>query len=417
MFGTVLDKLQTAFSSLFSTSFLLGNFFPVLIIAIINFALAWIGLDGFATWAFAWNPVTGAAAVASAEFVLLVLLAVLAGPLVPVLRSLLDGAMLPPALRRRGDEAWRGIRTTLQQAADAARDEYVYFNQQRADSIAPLQQARAQGNQNPANTDEVRVDTADARIAAVTNQMHGGLLPQHATLEQAIAALQGALEHNPTTVPAGDPHAALADRLDKLHRRMIDLLSLAKDTAYRNAELANYKVRSSFAPNEIWPTRVGNARAAIERYPKIAYNISYDFLWPRLRMILLKQAELSSAVDTAKAKLEFGVLMTWLTALTVAVWLPLLAFAGHSFALYFVVGILGPAAVVIFYLLVDETQKAFGEVMVMTVDALHFDLLTALHQRIPNTLAAERATWMELQQALYAEGGLDFRYRHPPKPS
>jgi len=193
-------------------------------------------------------------------------------------------------------------------------------------------------------------------------------------------------------------------------------LSLARDTAYSNAEFANYKVRSSFAPNEIWPTRVGNARAAIERYPQIAYNISYGFLWPRLRMILLKQTEISSAVDTAKAKLDFAVLMTWLTALTVVIWLPLLALAGHSFALYFAVGLLGPAMIVLFYWLVAETQKVFGEVMVMAVDALHFDLLSALHQRLPHTLAEERQTWMELQRALYAEGGLDFRYRYSSKP-
>jgi hypothetical protein len=133
-------------------------------------------------------------------------------------------------------------------------------------------------------------------------------------------------------------------------------------------------------------------------------------------MVLLKQKDISSVMDTANAKLEFAVLMTWLSVLTVAVWMPLFAFAGHSLSLYFSVGILGPAAVILFYWLVDETQKAFGEVMVMVVDALRFDLLAALHQRIPNTLSAERESWMQLQRALYAEGGLDLRYRHPKTP-
>jgi hypothetical protein len=49
----------------------------------------------------------------------------------------------------------------------------------------------------------------------------------------------------------------------------------------------------------------------------------------------------------------------------------------------------------------------------MAVDALHFQLLAALHQRIPNSLSAEREIWMQLERALYAEGSLDLRYRHP----
>src|SRR6266851_3430802 len=122
MFGTVLDKLQTAFSSLFSTSFLLGNFFPVLIFAIVNFVLAWFGLYGFADVASSWNPVSGTST-AAAEFLLLVLIAVLLGPLVPVLRSLLDGRILPEWLRARGSADWARVRADLEQTSEAAKTE------------------------------------------------------------------------------------------------------------------------------------------------------------------------------------------------------------------------------------------------------------------------------------------------------
>jgi hypothetical protein len=413
MFGTLLEKLQTAFSSLFSTSFLLGNFFPVLIIAIVNFAFAWLGLDRFAELASAWNPVNGTTT-AAAEFVLLILLAVLLGPLVPLLRSLLGGENLLRFLRARGDKFWETERARREQKSETAKEDYTFFTEQRDTAIPQLQQARAQGNQNLANTDEPALDVAAQRIQLITTQMLGSRLPEQAALENAVAGLAQALQRNSTA--DGNPHQDLSHRLERLHSQMLDCLDLAKDIAYRNAELANYTLLSSFVPNEIWPTRVGNARAALERYPTVAYNVAYDFLWPRLQMVLLKQKDISAMVDTANAKLEFAVLMTWLSALTVAVWMPLIAFVGHSLSLYFVVGILGPAAVILFYLLVDETQKAFGKVMVMVVDALHFDLLTALHQRIPNTLSAERENWMQLQRALYAEGVLDLHYHHPKVP-
>jgi hypothetical protein len=416
MFGTVFDKLQTAFATLFSAAFLLGNFFPVLIIAIVNFGLAWIAVDGFSETAASWNPVTAGVANAAAEFLLLVLLAILLGPLVPVLRSLLDGTKLPPPLRRNGEEEWQRVRTDLQHKAETAKGDYEYFAGQADTSIGRLQQARAQGN-NQQGTDENAVNLAQVAVRLVARGMQGGRLPQRPELEAAVGRLEQALRQSRTNIPDGQPHHDLAVKLDGLHEQLLNQLYLARDVAKRNADVANYVAQSNFAPNEIWPTRVGNVRAAIERYPTVAYKISYDFLWPRLRAVLLKRPEISVIVDTAQAKLDFAVLMTWLSALTVAGWLLFLALAGHSLLLYFVVGILGPAAVVLFYWLVDETQKAFGEVLVMAVDALHFDLLGALHQRIPNTLAAERETWMQLQRALYAEGTIDLRYHHPPKTS
>jgi hypothetical protein len=273
MFGTVLEKLQTAFASLFSTSFLLGNFFPVLIIAIVNFALAWLGLDGFAELAAGWNPVNGTAT-AAAEFILLVLLAVLLGPLVPVLRSLLDGTKLPPALRARGDEVWETVRAELGQRSDIAKEDYTFFAEQVDATFPQLQQARAQGNQNLANIDEPAVGVAAQRIQLITTRMRGSRLPERAALENAVAGLVQALRGNSTNIAAGNPHQDLSHRLDRLHSQMLDCLGLAKDIAYRNAELANYAMRSRFVPNEIWPTRVGNARAAIERYPTVAYNVA-----------------------------------------------------------------------------------------------------------------------------------------------
>jgi hypothetical protein len=64
-------------------------------------------------------------------------------------------------------------------------------------------------------------------------------------------------------------------------------------------------------------------------------------------------------------------------------------------------------------MLVDETQKAFGEVMEVAIDGLRFQLLRALHQPLPNSLTDEQSTWEGLQLALYSGLGDDIRYRHP----
>jgi len=411
MFGTILDKLQTAFASLFSTSFLLGNFFPAFIFAIVNFVLAWAGIDGFPDWVSKSISGTSAAEGASA-FLLLVILAILLGPLVPLLRSLLEGAILPSWLRQSGKAVWLGVRHEFEERENAAKAEFAYFDRNIDHLKETLRSARDEGAALNAITDPQSIKAAADAVSRISIQIQRAKLPERTMFDPAIEAIAHALRKNAANLRPPDPDAKSSEKLDRIHVEIVKLVDLAKDLASRNLGLAVYRLHSSFVPNEIWPTRVGNARAVIERYPNAAYNVSYDFLWPRLRIVLVKDSDMAGIVDTANAKLEFAVLMTWLSAATVAFWLPTLALTGHSIGLYYAVGILGPAAVLFFYLLVDETQKAFGHIISMTVDALHFQLLAALHQPTPCSLFKERETWMQLERALFAEGGVDLKYDH-----
>lgn len=415
MFGTILDKLQSAVTSLFSTAFLLGNFFPVLTIAIVNFVIGWFGIDGFDTATSGWNPVTAATGYAAAELILLLLISVLIAPLVPLLRSLLDGTILPAWLRRGSDDYWRAKRNALNDAAEMAKKAATSFKQAVSDTATALIAARRVGNANPASQDPAAVEAAWAALTKFKDQSDRGNLPPGGAIDELRKAFEEALKKNPTSLGPANPDPDLSLELDSLHVAAKQALDQVASLAKRKADLASLKLRSSFVPDDISPTRVGNARAVIERYPTDAYNIDFDFVWPRLRMVLLKNKDISDAVDGVRAKLDFAVLMTWLSAATIAVWLPVLMFVGHSILTYILLGVLGPFAVFIFYLLVDQTQKSFGESVTMAIDALHFELLASLHQRIPNTLETEREIWLELQRALYAGGGLDIRYIHSSK--
>jgi hypothetical protein len=94
MFGTVVEKVQ----ALLSRSFLLGNFFPVLVVALLNVTIAWFGIDGFSDLAIAnWprDPIASSMMLG----VILVTVAILAfifAPLIPGFRSILEGAWFLP---------------------------------------------------------------------------------------------------------------------------------------------------------------------------------------------------------------------------------------------------------------------------------------------------------------------------------
>jgi hypothetical protein len=267
----------------------------------------------------------------------------------------------------------------------------------------------------------VILDAAESKVKCLANEIErlgdnpnfSMKLPAKEFADQAVTALKEALAQYPMDPGPGNPDPKRYKDLDRLQSDLLGYLDLTKDTAYRGWQGAEAQWRERFAPTDIRATRIGNSRAAIERYPYVAYSADFSFLWPRLRMVLPKDPTASSAVDTASAQLDFAVLMTVLSACTAVIWMVLLACFGRSYLLYFAVGIVLPGLVVFFYTLVDETQKAFGEVMVMAIDGLRLELLRTLHQPLPTSLTAEQKTWERLQLALYSGPGDEIRYRYP----
>jgi hypothetical protein len=418
MFGTVLDKVQ----ALFSRSFLLGNFFPALIFGAINISIAAASIRGvshfLATSVFRDGGPSLVATVTTP--IAVAVLAYILAPMVPLFRSALDGNFLWPwlfeVLREGHIERVKRLLTRREVVAQRL-DEY----ERKTEEAKPhLAEARRSGNANPDAIDEDALNSAQQALATLlddilkksTTHDVAGLFPEE-FVNGALSTVESALRSNPSELPSTDKNYGLAQSVDRLQMALMSELQLLRNVASRWIEKAHFELVSSFDVSDIKPTRVGNSRAALERYPAVAYNVEFDFLWPRVRMVLSDCKELSAALDDATAQLDFAVLMTTLSTVTVVVWIPALAAFGTSIWLFIAVGLLGPPSIGFFYLLVDETQKAFGATVIMVIDATRLKLLTALHQPLPSSSATERETWRLIQTALYTEKGPSTRYRHP----
>jgi len=415
MFSTLFDKVQT----LLSRTFWLGNFFPVLVFTLLNLGIAWVGLGEFASWlARQWPDPTALSPVPVFALIAIGIVAFMLGPLTPVFRAALEGEFLPKKARRMLRREFTAKAARAESRIRRAEANFVFFDQINRSAQQTFENARgAAGARN--NHDLATFNAARAAVEVVKRDMaaqgparaHRRLLPAQTPVRNAIAALDVALRQYPM-----DPNhrvPGITDPLDDMQRELRDLLQSAKDIANRIWQSAEADLRTSFVPLDIRPTSIGNSRAALEQYPVVAYHADFDFLWPRLRMVIAQDATISAAVDTASAQLDFAVLMTVLAAATAVFWLIALPWLGSSVLLYFLVGILIPALVPFFYSLVAETQRAFGGVMEMAVDGLHFSLLSALRLPLPNTLEAEQRTWRELQIALYSGLGTGVRFRQP----
>jgi hypothetical protein len=416
MYGTIFEKVQT----LLSRTFWLGNFFPVFVFALLNLAIAWLGVDGFAAWlAKQWTDVKVFSAVPAFGLIAIGILAFVLAPLIPVFRKALEGELLSQGIIDTLKAECTEQANALQAQVRAAKEKFAFFDREPTNAKDTFRDARQvagpRNDYSPASSDAAKA-AFDALIAAWnagrTQRTYNARLPQRAIVERAVRDLRAALAQYPMQ-PDGNPVLVIAEGLDQMQRELQDTLQFFKDIAGRNLQRKEAEFRTSFVLSDIKPTLIGNARAAMEQYPAVAYFADFNFLWPRMRIVLAKDDAISSAVDAASAQLDFAVLMTVLSLATAIAWLILLPFLGSSIVLYCVVGIVLPALVPFFYWLVAETQQAFGGVMEMAVDGLRFRLLSALRLPLPVTLEAEQRTWRNLQTALYSGLDTGIRFRQP----
>jgi hypothetical protein len=416
MFGTLFDKVQT----LLSRTFWLGNFFPVFVFALLNLALAWLGIDGFSDWlASKWTDVTVFSAIPAFGLIAVAILAFAVAPLIPTFRRALEGEFLPPAWREPLRSELRAEALELQGQERPAERDFGFFDVTCRRAPERLSEARndpgPRNNLDPATyTDAIAALRALRADVQRTLRAYAPPLPPRARVIHALDRLTAALRQYPLEPdPANPAVATMATALTDAQTELPEMLRGMRGVADRILQGIRADLRAGFVLDDIRPTRLGSARAAMERYPAIAYLADYDFLWPRLNMVMGKNDAIKGAVEAAQAQLDFAVLMTVLAAVTAIVWPILLALAGSSIVLFAAAGILLPALTIFFYRAVQESQRTFGAVMQMAVDGLRFDLLTALHQRLPPTMAAEQATWGELQYALHFGNPEKVRFRHP----
>ena len=406
MFSALLAKL----GGVFSPSFWVGNYMPVLIAAAANAAMVrWI--DPHSTL-FAFfdgdDKLAHAAAAAFGVF----LLAYMLGPLTPLVTGLMDGSLLPAWLRDLLSIRYRQLAVVAKAEISDHLRVVRAFARFKTQEVPRLQQARLAGEalghlNSPQAIDAARLAIEAAETAAGTS------VPSPAEAQEAIAQLQNALVNNAAALPLGHPDAALAAELDRLHRRLaVDLLPGWATEAQRDLDRAVAGWNRRVAINTPGPTRFGNMRTRAEAYPQTVYNVDFDYLWPRLRLQLGAEPDKLDALTSARVQIEFSALLLALLAASWAGWLLALAFWRIAEITFLMLAIGGPLVLALLYQFAVESEIAFGAVIKASIDRNRLDVLKTLKQPRPYTLSAERALWWALQRAEQAPQRNDLIYRY-----
>lgn len=405
MFNQVLTKFQ----GFFSRSFWFGSFLPVAITAAFHLAVIEIVFPDLVPLSSWLKAGLGDKATELTLFIAaLVVLAYVLTPFTPLFRGILDGRLLPDwlhdSLRASRYLSWREAKQKMSAAADD-RGFFLRMYRVRVKEIWASQRAPT-GNGGPnahvIERAKAAINQAKTAIDTALNSARSTGLPDRSATEAAVSALidaQGSC--GPGTPEEKRKELAQAQSL------LIELLSEAES----EAEYRLSRMTPTFRRVDLVPTRVGEARRLVERYSKDTYGVEFDFVWPRIQMLLPNDDDgFTQRLQDAQAQLNFSVLTLALAVTVPLVWLPMLLIKSTSPTsawMFLAVGLLSPLILLFLYELVVQSQSVFGEVVRAAIDKYRLQVLTEIaHQPLPATLSAERALWMGLRMA--SEPGNEF---------
>lgn len=408
--NALLDKLK----DLFSKSFVVSSFLPVVVCAAVNALLLYETNPSFRAFARSQQPKGGVDAVlqgGSAIFVLAVLAGLLS-PSITFFRELLEGnhwlAIFDPIRTQMIGEHAAELRR-CEEYILKAQDWRTQFDRPDANNLRPAERWIADLQAKAAlgvAANGAYTAPAGGDLNAVLDQQLRNEVVLVDQLEKAEVALAKELSaSNANTTPA------LNDRWDRFLQligqyatQRLDLEIIEK-TALRRRE---------WGQTEVAPTRLGNLANASASYGLLCYGFSLDSGWSRLQKVLQKDQEHFGALQDVKASLDSVIMLFWLIAPTTAVW-SLYLVTQLSLGLFLIVSIGGAIACNLLYRTAISSYVAFADLVRSSVDLYRLDLFPALHLPTPAGLVEERDMWGRLRRLTEFGEVPDLRYESPKK--
>lgn len=452
----MLDSAFTAIGSNFSSRFLLGQFFPVFAVLVVNLLLGCLYFQGWnASLAAVTDTIkiadlaTGVGIVAFAACVIAFTLA----PMLNALRRLLEGDLLPEFVRTRlirANEEWAGelqieideitrYGTELKKKRDAAAKALLTPKSPPpvAESPAPvplweeilgrvaslLHLRRGDHKDATAATRQAAAPAQQAAPATAAAQVTGAGSTDSKPASDALDCLETNLRKaeiasvrtrwdaavgEAALISLDVAHREMVDlktalgsvsdgTFGRLHRRFIALMDEAIPVAARLQSDRKSALRQLYVASDPRPTRFGNLAAALEHYPLAVYGAGYDYLWPRIQLVVDKEDPKSTLLTEPRIQLDYALVALLLAMLSCLAWLGILIATDTNWLRFLLVGLGTYFGFHLFYRVALEAQRNVTESVKSIFDRYRWDLLKELHVAPPADSEAERKLWPRLQ--------------------
>jgi hypothetical protein len=398
----LFSNLAGVFKGFFSRAFWFASFMPVAMAVALHLTVAAIAFP-HAVPMGRWLRAATSDNLAIFPLVSagVIVLAYAMGPLAPVALGILDGSRLPPAVQELLRRKRMRMALTAWDDITPAEGVLSALAGMLSVEVQAMIDARGQGAQRPDAADPQLAGQAVAQARAVADCYAHGKLPKVEAMQGALDAMKAALASGRTPDVLSDAQAGLVTTLQRAVREA-DFQVTQKTQRY--GPLA------TLAPP--MATRMAQARATAEAYSLNVYGVKFDFIWPRLWLVLTDKDGASDNVSDAQSQVDFSVMSVCLSATVPLVWLPVLAATATAPWLFLAVAAGGPLACAFFYELAVASQWRLAQVIKATIDRYRLDLLKVLLQPMPATRFAEKQLWSDLQVDEDSSGARDVAYRY-----
>lgn len=389
----MLSQIITSFQGLFSRAFWFGSFLPVAIIAALHIALLEVFFPAFLQLRTLLDKGLAQDVTVMTFFIAgLVILAYILTPFAPFVRLLLDGRSLPAWLHDelRADRyaPWKRAK----KRDDKIIEDRFYFEKFFDKKYLSVAEAAGIAQKHMHNPAEEKVDKAEKAVEEMRKSIKTIELPTRTLAENAVQSLLAAYGSKDGPVSAKNMR-----RLDEARGAFHEMLLEAKfEARYRS-----FQAPAMISREDLLPTRVGDAHWEVERYCQNTYNADYNFLWPRIEMLMQGNTDAFSVrLGDAQSQVHFAALLLGLTLSVPAIWIPVLLWTAVSPWPLLIIGGASVLALMFLYELVVQSEVVFGRAVCAAVDRYRLKVLTdIMHQPPPKTLQAERTLWRSLKAA------------------
>ena len=456
MLGEAFSAVGTAFSS----RFLLGQFFPVFIFLAANLLLACVyiwGIEPSLTYAKDHLQIASLTTVTGLVATIACAVAFTIAPLV----GALEGAFFVGKLRERLLTDVTNSAAATKQVVDGRRSDQVLVNQ-TCDAtrlaIPPLAQPiiaappaapdphppsglfswrpwlrhvdrqSAAATPQPPDPADIAANTEAARVAL------NDLKNQQRTLDDLIDDESRSRKPDWKNVCAQMTVVITAMTTAQAALSAIDATpgdrktySVLQTDFIGSQERAKKRVARQFSevasehlldvdPDNLKPTRFGNLKAALEAYPVRVYSVDFDYLWPRLLLVIAKDDPNSGLLDQRRAQLDFTLLAMLLVMIAFIGWLIGLLATDDVIWRFPIVAAAAPVTMWLFYEIALAAQRSFTELAKGFFDRYRFALLKVMHATLPVDPDAERLLWKNLAGAAagYRQKDKTLAFDHTP---
>lgn len=423
MFGSVLEKLD----GWFGQSFIVASLLPVLMFGGANILMLQFlfpetlkaTLAYFASWPFA--PLGATAAL----LIVCAILAYATDPWAQLTINVLRGVKWPKSLSALGvadqNNKLRAIEEDMSRSAALRR----LLTEKRCEALkTKLIDARVRGIAVGAISKATTIPDAERAVHDIEQVRDRGETITMPALEKATDALAAALAvncANPSKLEVADLRSGVeekqCERLGELFDGLKELIDYARKRGKSGWTAAVNRRNSEMPRTTVAPTQLGNSFAALDDYLDEIFAIDIDFFLPIIRMIVAKDKDASGQLGRAQQRLDFAARTLVLVILFTAIWLTVLVVSPKSGIAVAVVGTGG----VIVGTLVIEVIKASFDSYSETIRAVcilkRFDVLTALHMKLPGDWATEQSLWKLVNEQLQWGSAKPnaINYEHPAK--